>query len=40
MTTMSGTWRGLMCAGVLVAMWPPAASADALAEAAGPTRRC
>jgi DUF4097 and DUF4098 domain-containing protein YvlB len=33
---MSGTWRGLMCAGVLVAMWPPAVSAGALTEAVGP----
>jgi len=35
MTIMSGTWRGLMCAGVLVAMWPPAVSAGAVTEAAG-----
>lgn len=35
MTTMSGTWRGLMCAGVLVAVWPPAASARALSEEVG-----
>lgn len=32
---MRGTWRGLMCAGVLVAIWPPAVSAGARTEAAG-----
>jgi DUF4097 and DUF4098 domain-containing protein YvlB len=30
---MSGTWRGLMCAGVLVAAMPPALGAEALAGA-------